>query len=64
VPSEKIVNVNCEKIQPFSQLNNNSSNSSNNSSAGRFTEGVVKIEISIDNGILVNNFLNNKNSNE
>ncbi|KAA2282413.1 hypothetical protein [Candidatus Nitrosocosmicus sp. SS] len=64
VPSEKIVNVNCEKIQPFSQLNNNSSNSSNNSSAGRFTEGVVKIEISIDNGILVNNFLNNQNSNE
>lgn len=64
VPSEQIVNVNCEKIHPFSQLNNNSRNSSNGSSVSKFTEGIVKIEISIDNGLLVNNFLNNQNSNE
>lgn len=64
VPSEKIVNVNCEKIHPFSQLNNISSNSINSSSADRFTEGIVKIELSINNGLLVNNFLNNQNSNE
>ena len=34
------------------------------STPNRFTEGIVKIEISIDNGLLVNNFLNNQNSNE
>jgi hypothetical protein len=66
VPSEKIVNINCEKIYPSSQIssgnrntgNNNSTNTSNN-----FTEGIVKIEISIDNGVLTNNFLNNQNGN-
>lgn len=65
VPSESIVNINCAKIFPFSQtstddaasrnISNTTSNLSNN-----FAEGIVKIEISINDGLLVNNFLNNQ----
>ncbi len=29
----------------------------------KFTEGIIKLEISVDNGLLVNNFLNNQNAN-
>lgn len=64
IPSESIVNINCAKIFPFSQANldiaanspdNNTSNLSN-----KFTEGIIKIEITINDGLLVNNFLNNQ----
>lgn len=66
VPSESIVNINCAKIFPFSQIdpddaaaNNNTNNTTNNLS-NNFAEGIVKIEISINDGLLVNNFLNNQ----
>ncbi len=65
VPSESIVNINCAKIFPFSQTstdNGASSNISNttNNLSNNFAEGIVKIEISINDGLLVNNFLNNQ----
>ncbi len=66
IPSENIVNINCAKIFPFSQAYmNNATNIKNNSTnvSNNFVEGIVKIEISIDDGLLVNNFLNNQNAN-
>jgi hypothetical protein len=57
IPSENIVNINCAKIFPI-QNNNISDNLSKN-----FTEGIIKLEISVDNGLLVNNFLNNQQAN-
>lgn len=64
IPSEHIVNINCAKIFPFSQTN--MGNATNNNSiyiSNNFVEGIVKIEISISGGLLVNNFLNNQNGN-
>ena len=57
IPSENIVNINCAKI--FTIQNNNISDNLSN----KFTEGIIKLEISIDNGLLVNNFLNNQQVN-
>ncbi len=57
IPSENIVNINCAKI--FTIQNNNISDNLSN----EFTEGIIKLEISIDNGLLVNNFLNNQQVN-
>ncbi len=57
IPSENIVNINCAKIFLI-QNNNISDNLSKN-----FTEGIIKLEISVDNGLLVNNFLNNQQAN-
>ncbi|MDR4489744.1 MAG: hypothetical protein R2685_02425 [Candidatus Nitrosocosmicus sp.] len=66
VPSEKIVNINCEKIYPSSAISSGNRSTDNINSTytlNSFTEGVVKIEISVDNGVLTNNFLNNQNGN-
>lgn len=60
IPSESIVNINCAKIFPIQY--NNATNSTYALSK-KFTEGIIKIEISVDNGLLVNNFLNNQNAN-
>lgn len=57
IPSENIVNINCAKIFTI-QNNNISANLSK-----KFTEGIIKIEINVDNGLLVNNFLNNQQAN-
>jgi hypothetical protein len=57
IPSENIVNINCAKIFPI-QNNNTGNNLSK-----KFTEGIIKIEINVDNGLLVNNFLNNQQAN-
>jgi hypothetical protein len=65
IPPESIVNINCAKIYPFSQAYpdspsaNSTANNTNNLS-NRFAEGIVKIEITINDGLLVNNFLNNQ----
>lgn len=66
VPSESIVNINCAKIFPFSQINpddetkSNNTNTTTNNLSNNFAEGIVKIEISVNDGLLVNNFLNNQ----
>jgi hypothetical protein len=64
IPSESIVNINCAKIFPFSQANvgstANSTGNNTNNLPNRFTEGIIKIEITINDGLLVNNFLNNQ----
>lgn len=64
VPPESIVNINCAKIFPFSQTSPNDTAKSNvnttNNLSNNFAEGIVKIEISINDGLLVNNFLNNQ----
>ncbi len=57
IPSENIVNINCAKI--FTIQNNNI----RDNLSKKFTEGIIKLEISIDNGLLVNNFLNNQQAN-
>ena len=60
IPSENIANLNCAKILP-----NQDKNATNSLPvfSKKFTEGIIKLEISIDNGLLVNNFLNNQNAN-
>jgi hypothetical protein len=60
IPSENIANINCAKLLPMQD--NNATNSIPTLS-NKFTEGIIKLEISIDNGLLVNNFLNNQNAN-
>ncbi|VFJ14125.1 hypothetical protein [Candidatus Nitrosocosmicus franklandus] len=64
IPPESIVNINCAKIFPFSHTNPdnvaNSTIKSINNIPNSFTEGIVKIEITISDGLLVNNFLNNQ----
>jgi hypothetical protein len=60
IPSENIANINCAKLLPMQD--NNATNSIPTLS-NKFTEGIIKLEISIDNGLLVNNFLNNQNTN-
>ena len=57
IPSENIANINCAKIFPIQD--NNTTNSIHTLSK-KFTEGIIKLEISVDNGLLVNNFLNNQ----
>ena len=57
IPSENIANINCAKI--FLIQDNNTTNSIHALSK-KFTEGIIKLEISVDNGLLVNNFLNNQ----
>lgn len=60
IPSENIANINCAKLLPIQDKNvTNSIPTLSN----KFTEGILKLEISIDNGLLVNNFLNNQNAN-
>ncbi len=60
IPSENIANLNCAKLLPIQDKNvTNSIPTLSN----KFTEGIIKLEISIDNGLLVNNFLNNQNAN-
>lgn len=64
IPSESIVNINCAKIFPVSQANldshTNSTANNTNNLLNRFVEGIVIIEITINDGLLVNNFLNNQ----
>jgi hypothetical protein len=64
IPPESIVNINCAKIFPFSQANldnpANSTATNTNNLSNRFAEGIVIIEITINDGLLVNNFLNNQ----
>jgi hypothetical protein len=64
IPPESIVNINCAKIFPFSQANldspTNSTANNTNNLLNRFVEGIVIIEITINDGLLVNNFLNNQ----
>jgi hypothetical protein len=60
IPSENIANINCAKLLPMQD--NNATNSIPTLS-NKFTEGIIKLEISIDNGLLVNNFLNNQQVN-
>ena len=60
IPSENIANINCAKLLPMQD--NNATNSIPTLS-NKFTEGIIKLEISIDNGLLVNNVLNNQNTN-
>ena len=60
IPSENIANINCAKLLPMQD--NNATNSIPTLS-NKFTEDIIKLEISIDNGLLVNNFLNNQNTN-
>ena len=60
IPSENIANINCAKILPIQDKN---ANNSIPTLSNKFTEGIIKLEISIDNGLLVNNFLNNQNTN-
>ena len=60
IPSENIASINCAKILPIQDKNNTNSSST---FPKKFTEGIIKLEISVDNGLLVNNFLNNQNAN-
>lgn len=60
IPSENIANINCAKLLPIQEKN---ATNSIPTSSNKFTEGIIKLEISIDNGLLVNNFLNNQNVN-
>ncbi len=60
MPSENIANINCAKILPIQDKN---ANNSIPTLSNKFSEGIIKLEISIDNGLLVNNFLNNQNAN-
>lgn len=60
IPSENIVNINCAKIFP---VQHNNMTNDNSTTSNKFIEGIVKIEISVNNGLLVNNFLNNQNGN-
>ena len=61
IPSENIANINCSKVFPIQDKN--TTNSIPSALSKKFTEGIIKLEISIDNGLLVNNFLNNQNAN-
>ena len=61
IPSENIANLNCAKILPIQDKN--ATNSIPAALSKKFTEGIIKLEISVDNGLLVNNFLNNQNAN-
>jgi hypothetical protein len=60
IPSENIANINCAKLLPIQDKN---ATKSIPTLSNKFTEGIIKLEISIDNGLLVNNFLNNQNAN-
>ena len=60
IPSENIANINCAKLLPIQDKN---ATNSIPTLSNKFTEGIIKLEISIDNGLLVNNFLNNQNTN-
>jgi len=60
IPSESIANINCAKVFP---IQDNNATNSIHVLPKKFTEGIIKIEISVDNGLLVNNFLNNQNGN-
>ena len=60
IPSESIANINCAKVFP---IQDNNATNSIQVLPKKFTEGIIKIEISVDNGLLVNNFLNNQNGN-
>lgn len=60
IPSENIANLNCAKILPIQDKN---ATNSLPVFSKKFTEGIIKLEISVDNGLLVNNFLNNQNAN-
>lgn len=60
IPSENIVNINCAKIFPIQDKN---ATNSIPALSKKFTEGIIKLEISVDNGLLVNNFLNNQQAN-
>ncbi len=60
IPSENIANLNCAKILPIQDKN---ATNSIPAFSKKFTEGIIKLEISVDNGLLVNNFLNNQNAN-
>ena len=60
IPSENIANINCAKILPIQDKN---ATNSIPALSKKFTEGIIKLEISVDNGLLVNNFLNNQNAN-
>jgi len=60
IPSENIANINCAKLLPMQDKN---ATNSIPTLSNKFTEGIIKLEISIDNGLLVNNFLNNQNAN-
>lgn len=57
VPGENIVNINCAKI---SLVGNKTTV---NNLRSDFVEGVVMIQIKINNGLLVNNILNNQGEN-
>ena len=61
IPSENIASINCAKILPIQDKN--ATNSIPAALSKKFTEGIIKLEISVDNGLLVNNFLNNQNAN-
>ena len=61
IPSENIASINCTKI--LSIQDKNATNSIPAALSKKFTEGIIKLEISVDNGLLVNNFLNNQNAN-
>jgi hypothetical protein len=61
IPSENIASINCSKI--LSVQDKNATNSIPAALSKKFTEGIIKLEISVDNGLLVNNFLNNQNAN-
>ncbi|WP_458745535.1 hypothetical protein [Candidatus Nitrosocosmicus sp. T] len=60
IPSENIANINCAKLLPIQDKN---ATKSIPTLSNKFTEGIIKLEISIDNGLLVNNFLNNQQVN-
>jgi hypothetical protein len=60
IPSESIANINCAKLFP---IPDNKATDSIPALPKKFTEGIIKIEISVDNGLLINNFLNNQNAN-
>jgi len=60
IPSENIANINCAKIFP---IQDNNATNSIPALSKEFTEGIIKLEIRFDNGLLVNNFLNNQNAN-
>src|SRR4029078_3830426 len=60
IPSENIASINCAKILSIQDKNNTNSSPA---FSKEFTEGIIKLEISVDNGLLVNNFLNNQNAN-
>jgi hypothetical protein len=61
IPSENIASINCAKI--LSIQDKNATNSIPAALSKKFKEGIIKLEISVDNGLLVNNFLNNQNAN-